>query len=168
MVELMVTMGIIGLLVAVALPSFLAWKANARVKAVARGLLSDFQLAKMEAAKRNAPVVLDFTAGTYAPQGAVGSYRVFVDDGAGGGTAGNWTRDGGEAVLEQVAMPPEVSLYLASFSLGASAAGFNARGLPIANRVGNVRIRNDALFYRISLSIAGHVGIEESDHDFGS
>ena len=161
-IELMIAIGIIAIIAAVAVPNIIGWLPNYRLKSAARDLYSNFQKAKMEAAKRNESVVINFNPGTFQPGGQIGSYQIFVDNGAGGGTANNGTRDGIEPILVQTTtMPRNVSLYLANFS--GNTTGYTSRGLPWNNRWGRVEIRNNnSRFYMTTLSSAGHVRLQMS------
>jgi type IV fimbrial biogenesis protein FimT len=159
MVELMVAICILCILTAIAYPRFIKWLPNYRLKAVARNVISNFHKAKMEAVKRNTDVVITFTTGAYSPNGQVGSYRIFVDDGSGGGTAGDLIQNGSERVLVQVNMPENVSLYTTTFT--GDITGFNSRGL--SQRQGSVEIRNNnSRYYMASLSYAGNVKLRMS------
>lgn len=159
MVELMVVVGMIAILTAIAVPSIISWLPNYRAKAAARDMISNFQKAKMEAVKRNTDVVITFTTGGYAPSGHVGSYQIFVDDGSGGGTAGDGIQNGSERILAQVTMPKNVSLYTTSFV--GDTTGYNSRALPW--KLGSVEIRNNkSRYYMASLSFAGHVKLRMS------
>ena len=111
----------------------------------------------MEAVKRKTDVVITFsTAGR-------GSYVVFVDNGAGvPANAGNRTKDAGERQLAQIQMPQYVSITSVNFSGGVSTAGYNSRGLPANNIIGNVRVRNtQGSRFEIVLSMAGNLQINK-------
>jgi len=154
LVELMIGVAIVGILAAIAVPAVINWLPNYRLKSAASNLKSNFQKAKLEAVKRNADVIIAFTPG------AVGSYQIFVDDGAGGGTAGNEAIDGTELVIATITMPNNVSLYFTNFT--GNTAGFNSRGLPNSG-LGNVRLSNtNSRFYQISLSLAGNLRMRTS------
>ena len=156
LIELLVAVAIIGILAAVAVPAVINWLPNYRLKSAASNLKSNFQRAKLEAVKRNADVIIAFTPG------AVGSYQIFVDDGAGGGTAGNEVRDGTEQIITTVTMPNNVSLYFNNFS--GNTAGFNSRGLPNSG-LGNVRLSNtNSRFYQIALSLVGNLNVTTSNN----
>jgi type IV fimbrial biogenesis protein FimT len=160
--ELMVVVGMIAILTAIAVPNIISWLPNYRAKVAARDMLSNFQKAKMEAVKRNADVVITFTTGAYVPSGHIGNYQMFVDDGSGGGTAGDGIQNGTELVLAQVNMPKNVSLYTANFS-GTTITGYNSRALPWSSNWGSVEIRNNkSRYYQATLSPAGHVRLRMS------
>jgi type IV fimbrial biogenesis protein FimT len=164
LIELLVTIGIMVILVGIAIPAFSTWLPNFRLNAAARDLVSDFQKAKMEAVRRNANVVLSFNQHAYIPAGSVGTYQIFVDDGAGGGTEDNFVRDGGEAMLAQGTMPGNVSLYSAVFTGATTAAGFTSRGLPASNRTGDVLLRNNhARYFKVTLGLAGNIALTRSN-----
>jgi type IV fimbrial biogenesis protein FimT len=156
MVELIVTIAVIAILFAIAVPNIISWLPNYRLKAAARDVISNFQKAKMEAVKRNTDVVINFTTGTYTPSGQVGSYLIFVDN-----NPGNGTFDAGERVLAQETMPKNVSLYTTTFA--GDTTGYSSRALPWKSRLGSVEIRNsNSRYYKASLSFAGHVRLQMS------
>lgn len=164
LMELMVVMAILAIMAVIAIPAFSRWIPDHRLKAAATDLFSNFQRAKMEAVKRNADVAISFSPQAYNPIGGVGSYEMFVDDGSGGGTAGNFVRDGSEPVILQANMPSNVSLYSANFTGGTTAVGFDSRGLPISGRTGDVQLRNNqSRYYQVSVSTAGNISMQTSD-----
>ena len=168
LIEAMVVVVIIGIATGIAVPNIVGWMPDYRLKSAARNLASNFQKAKFEAIKRNTSVVISFTSGAYIYGGNVGGYQIFVDDGNGGGTAGNKVRDGTEIILSQVTMPQNISLISANFSFGLTTPGYNFRGLPLSSIIGNVQLKNSNLRrFRASLSIAGYVNLQSS-HDDGN
>lgn len=163
LIEMMIVIAVIGILLSVSTPAIIRWLPNYRLKSVASDLVSNFQKAKLEAVKRNTNVLIKFTTGAYTPSGRVGNYQIFVDNGAGGGTANNGTRDGTELILVQESMPQNVSLYFANFSGSTTAAGYNSRGLPWNERIGNVKLQNkNSIYYQATLSFTGHIRLEKS------
>jgi len=159
MVELMIVIVVIAILSAIAVPNIINSLPNYRAKAVARDLISNFQKAKMEAVKRNRNVVIEFAPVAYVASGQVGSYKVFVDDGSGGGTAKDDIQNGSERIVAQVNMPKNVSLYTTTFA--GDKTGFNSRALSLYD--GNVTIRNNkSRYYKAVLSFAGHVKLRMS------
>jgi len=152
LIELIIAIGMISILSAIAIPSAMKWLPNYRLKAAARDLYSNMQKAKVEAVKRNTDVLIIFTSGTYASAGGIGSYQVFVDD-----SPKDSVFNAGEQVLAQVNMPKNVSLYNNNFP--GNTAGYNSRGLP-CTALGSVYFQNNHLrYYRVSLSTAGNVKI---------
>ena len=159
LIELMVVIAIIAILAGVAIPGVAGWLPNYRLKAAARDIISNFQKAKMEAVKRHRDVTINFTTGAYSPGGHVGSYTVFLDDGSGGGIAGDGIQNGSEFVVAQVNMPKNVSLYITTFA--GNTTDYNPRALP--GNLGSVEIRNNkSKYYKASLSTAGYVKLRMS------
>jgi type IV fimbrial biogenesis protein FimT len=105
LIELIVTMAVLAILVAIASPSFdYVLNAN-RLTANANQLLTGLQSARMEAVRRNARVVVcrnddpDAAQACNTAAGAWQGWMSFVDDGAGGGTARDGVRNGAETVM---------------------------------------------------------------------
>ncbi len=164
LIELLVVIAVLAVMSAVAIPAINTWIPNYKLKVAAREMFTDFQYARSQALKRNARVAISFTTVTFPATG--GGYVVFVDDGAGGGTAGNLTQDGDEATLIEKAMPELCSLTSANFN-GGVATGYSARGIPLRNGsnmlTGETIIRNNkSNWYRIGLSNSGYPRIQKS------
>ena len=123
LLELMIVIAIIGIVSAIAIPSYISWLPGYRLRTAVRDLQSDMQLAKMRAIRENASVAMVFNTGT-------NSYTIFVDNGAVGGVADNWVQDGGEVRLRQLAIPGGVIMYEAGFAGGVERCRFDGRGLP--------------------------------------
>jgi len=156
LIEAIVIILVLGILAAVAIPAFSHFGPDMRLKGAVRDLKSNMELSRLRAIRQNANVVLAFDTGN-------NSYTVFVDNGAGGGVANDWTQNGSEVVLKTVSLPSDVTMYEVSFSFGTSQCGFNSRGLPASQRIGHVYMRNSKNNYRgISTSMVGHVRIQES------
>ena len=158
--ELLMVISIIAIMLTFGLPAFLEALDNQRLKGTARDLYSMFQKARLEAIRQNSNVVIIITPAAYTPAGMVGSCQVFVDDGAGGGTADNSIRDGTEEIIAKVSMPKKVSLISSTFSGTPKSTAFNSRGLP--EKIGNVQLRNSKRWYKITQRIAGSVKMEIS------
>jgi type IV fimbrial biogenesis protein FimT len=165
LLELVLLGSMIGVLSAIAVPSLLDQLTHMKLKSTARDISSAFQQARIQAANDTENIVIQFSPAPYVPQGGVGSYLIFKDDGSGGGTEGNLTKDGGEPTLATVSMPKGVSLISASFTDGTTTdgnAGFNSEGLSAGSRSGSVQLRTSDRWYRISLSVAGNVKMQIS------
>ena len=66
LVELMIAFALVGMLLALGVPSFTAWIRNAQVRSVSEGLQNGIRLAQAEAVRRNRVVVFSLTNGTPA------------------------------------------------------------------------------------------------------
>ena len=144
--ELLIVISILLIMAAIAFPNLSGWARNQRLKGVARDLMSHFQFARLEAIKRSTTIALAFNPGA----GEVGNYTVFVDDGAGGGTAGNLIQDNeAEATLRRAIMPVGVTLESTTFT--ADRAGYNARGFPVQGFGGEVTLSTDSRSYQVEM-----------------
>lgn len=156
LIEALVLIVVLGVLAAIAIPDFSRWGPDMRLKGAVRDLKSNMELSRLRAIRENANVVLAFDTGN-------NSYIVFVDNGAGGGVANDFTQNGSEVVLKTVAISSDVNMYEVSFSFGTSQCGFNSRGLPANSRIGHVYMKNTNNNYRgITTTIVGHVQIKSS------
>jgi type IV fimbrial biogenesis protein FimT len=97
LVEVIIVMAIIGIVSAIAIPSISTWSSNSRLKSASNELASTLQLARLTAIGNAANCVLSYNSGTK-------NYSVFIDNGAGGGTAGNGVRDGAEPIIKTINM----------------------------------------------------------------
>lgn len=64
LIELMITLAILGILVVLALPGYSRWIHNTKIRTAADAALNGLQLARGESVQRNANVVFAFTTGT--------------------------------------------------------------------------------------------------------
>ena len=104
LIEVLIVIGLVGILAAIAIPSYISWLPNYRLKAAARDLYSSAMKAKGEAVKRNQNCALTFnqTVG-----GVVNAYIVYADANA------NCEFDVGETIITQLQQwPNQVSLDL--------------------------------------------------------
>lgn len=62
LIELMITISILGLMVALAMPSYSVWIQNTRIRSAAESFVNGLQLARNEAVRRNSNV--EFVVGT--------------------------------------------------------------------------------------------------------
>ena len=76
LMEMMVTVAIIGILAAVAIPGFSSWLPNYKLKRAAQDIYSNMQLARMQAIKTNAEVEMRFVIsnGSYGTSSGVTIY----------------------------------------------------------------------------------------------
>ena len=77
LVELMTVIGIIGILLAIAVPGVMSWLPSYRLRAAAQDMVGNFQKARLEAIKRNALCSVVFNQPV---DGVTYDYIVFIDD----------------------------------------------------------------------------------------
>jgi len=112
LLELMVALAVAGILFAIAVPNLRTFIQNNRLTAASNDLLASLQLARTEAVKRQANVVVCATTDSTAANptcsfGGGNAWIVFQD------TNRNWQADGapGEPVIERhVALDPSISI----------------------------------------------------------
>jgi len=114
--ELMVTIAIMAVIAAITMPPYLKWWRTSRLQSALSSFTVDLEMAKTEAIRENAFVVIEFYSG---------SYRIFVDSNK------DWGSSGENILLNRV-LPPGVSIDTASLSLPTvnDKVRFNSRGIP--------------------------------------
>lgn len=159
LMEIIVVLGILGIIAAITIPAVHNWLPNYRLKGAARELFSQMQKARSEAVKRNTCVIVEFEKAVGVNRGG---YKIFIDDGEGGGTACDGNHHNDERILFEMEMPSGCSLYEASFG-GGLIAGYNSRGLPFDNKTGSTKIKNNkSRFYEMSMSNSGYPKMKKS------
>lgn len=151
LLEVIIVVAIIGILTAIAAPGIISTLSSYKIRAVARELVIDFKKAKIEAAKQNRDVLLEFTLETVADPNAGGSYQICVDNNK------NGSCNVGE-VYKVANMPNEVRLVGTTFVSPNHVAGYSSRGLP-SNGLGTITLDGKRQ-YTITLSIAGNVRLQ--------
>ena len=154
LMELMVVVGIIAILSAIAIPSLSTMVPSFRLRSTARDMVSCYQEARLRAIKENTTVVVIADL----PNDRL---TAFVDNGP-GAAAGNWALDASEKVVRQIDIPSQIDLYLSTIPF--NTMGFNGRGLPAtATGFGNLYIKTSGANYReISINATGSVRIRRS------
>lgn len=150
LMELMVVVGIIAILSAIAVGNLLANLPMYRLQGVAGDLAANFQRAKLEAMKRNTNVLISYSAGT----GAAGGYTVCTD------TNRSLSCDNPSDTLFAVRLPDDITLFLEGQP---AVVGYTPKALPVNNLTGYVKLSNtQSLYYKATFSLAGFVGITTS------
>jgi prepilin-type N-terminal cleavage/methylation domain-containing protein len=147
--ELVVVIAIIGLFAAIATLSIPGWRANIALKTTARDVISSFQFARVEAAKRNSEILVQVTAGG----AGVGDCTVFIDNGLGGGIPDDSSPNGNEAI-RILDLPARVAIS----STTISPYVFNTRGIPTSGG-GTITLTNGDRTYNVILSPAGAISL---------
>jgi type IV fimbrial biogenesis protein FimT len=112
--EMMVVIGIIGILSMIAIPNIISWLPKHRLGSATRSLLSAMQYARLAAVKRNVNILVNFDR-------TADNYTVFPD------LNSSNDQDSNEPTLKQGQMPAGVSITGTNF-LGDSFK-FDSRGL---------------------------------------
>ena len=172
--ELMIVIAIMGIMAGIAIPMMLHYYPDYQARGAARNLVANLQQARLEAIRSNANVVIEITPGVFTTAGRVGSYRAYVDNGAGtvlGAGANDNIRDGTERILFTAPMPDRVSLTkLVGFipaadplaPAGTKYTRFNSRGiLPSVSDVGTITLGSETMTFTVAVSNAGniHLGV---------
>ena len=118
--EMMVVIAIIGVLAAITMPSFLSWLTAHRLRGASINLIADMEMAKIRAIRENTFVAVQF---------GTNQYRIFVDNGSGGGVAGDWIQNGTERLVIDRPLPAGVSIP-PELTLANQRVRFTSRGLP--------------------------------------
>ena len=144
--EVAVTLAIIAVLASISMPSFLKWLQGHRLRGAAINLTADLEMAKIRAMREGSFVSVQLAAGNYA---------VFIDDGSGGGVAGDMIQNGTERVIQTRQLPAGVSVPLNEVTLANNRMRFNSRGLapdivgaeliPLVNSTGRKELRVNRL-----------------------
>ncbi len=158
--ELVVTLAILGTLSGIAIPQVGKWLRNARLHSAAIDLFVDIQHARMVAVKENRNVIV-----TFDPDGdgaLDGTYVVFVDNGH--SKSALWTREIDERIVRKGSLPPGVQLLKASFAGGVPKTRFNHMGFP--NGLGGhvYMCSKPGAYMGIHVNINGNPRIVKSDN----
>lgn len=149
--ELLLVTVVIGVAAAVAVPSFVEWLPDYRLRRAARDLYSHMQLAKLEAVRRNANTAILFSPNA-------GCYYICT----GSGADGVWTTIGDNVVEKQVTLTDYGSGV--AFGHGTATAGVDAQlreeqGFPSGDITYNQSL---LLFGPTGMSDAGFVYFENN------
>jgi prepilin-type N-terminal cleavage/methylation domain-containing protein len=156
LVELIIVVAMVAVISAFALPNFLDWLPNYRLRAAAHDLFSNFQKAKLEAIKRNINTTVCFTSG---------GYEIFVDQNV------DFVKDGAEEAVAEVAWDgyKSVSIDYGAItfdkSSGLACIAFRPNGMPADHgggfACGTAPIRNiNNKITRVIISQAGRIRID--------
>jgi prepilin-type N-terminal cleavage/methylation domain-containing protein len=153
--ELLVTLFIMGILASIAIPAFSGWSPNYKLKAAAREMVSVLQLAKSTAIKEHSDAVVWFDT-------AENKYRVFSDDGEGGGTEGDGVQNGTEETIKEVTLPVGIDMYDTLFSVKVNQTSFNNRSVAEGGWGYAYLKNNNSQYMRLTVWTTGYLQIESS------
>ena len=167
MIEVIIVIAVIGVATVVAVPAYLSMLPDIRLNGAVRDLKSDLNLAKQRAIRENGQMAVKFDA-------VNNQYTIFLDNGVGGGIAGDFNRNGTESVLKTVGMPEGVTMSAVSFAtVGTTPSlpgfSFDGRGLPSIAGDEAVRMTNTKNKFRgILMTLVGVMTIQISTDGGGS
>lgn len=157
LLEVLVVVGIVAILVAIAIPNLQVWVGNQRLRDDLTQIEGDLQAARMTAINRNAPVTVAFN------QPAVGQYTVFIDDGQGaGGISRDLIQNGTESTVLQRTLKSGITFSLLDFNGGALLL-FNPKGFRSSPSAGNSRLELTNGYgkkFRITVTLVGDVNVK--------
>ena len=117
--ESLIVFGILAIVSAFVVPNVISWRSDMKFTGTINNLKGDLEMAKARAVREN-----NYVAVLFSDAG----YTVFVDNGAGGATAGDWLRQGGELLLRNREIPGGVRLDLDAMTFTNKRTRFNGRG----------------------------------------
>jgi prepilin-type N-terminal cleavage/methylation domain-containing protein len=114
--ELVVTIAIVAIIAATTMPPYMKWWRTSRLQSAVSNFTVDLEMAKTQAIRENADVVIEFEQSRYT---------IFVD------SDDDWS-SAGENILLDRELPPSVRIDTASLSFPTvnDKLGFNSRGIP--------------------------------------
>ena len=119
--EMATTLAIMAILATFLMPPYLQWLRSYRLKSAVNNLVCDVEMAKVKAIRAN-----DFVTIQFQPT----NYTMFLDNGEGGGTAGDWVQNGSEELVRYRELPTGVLIDISAMTLTSKRVRFNGRGLP--------------------------------------
>ena len=119
LLELMIAIALIAILASTALPSFMSQRREALMRDTISMIRGDLETARSRAVRENAPAAVLLRED---------GYSVFIDNGAGGGVAANWVRDGGEKQLFSRRLPHGLKIDMNQVTFESQRTRFNGRG----------------------------------------
>ncbi|MCB5185940.1 GspH/FimT family pseudopilin [Methylobacillus gramineus] len=132
LVELVITMSIVAILLAVAIPSFRIMLVNFQIRSAADGLNNGLQLARAEAIRRNANVIFTLGAG---PSWSVGCQVVVADSDSDG------VDDCPEVIQEKPSVEGATAATIDALPAAANKVTFNGLGRVTFNNDGSNVLR---------------------------
>ena len=180
LVELMIVISIIGILTAAGIGGYFLMRPTRNFHAEGRDLVSNIQMARVEAVTRGTCVGIILQPGVYP----AASYTLFVDDGAGGGTACDATINGTENsptnTIANFRIRPEIILMPAVAGTAAdsniadrfASVSFNQRSLVAARSLAggpfvlgnNSNVANITMWSRVVIFVSGGATLQTNNN----
>lgn len=152
LIEVVVTIGIMAIVSAIAIPNMIGWRAERQLRGAVNNLVGDLQLAKITAIREAEHVAVVYNTG------AGSSYRVFIDKNL------NWTEDADDRLLRNVTTPPGVVIDSTdSTNFTNNRTRFRPDGIP--SFTGTVTFENSSQISPLKVKIdrVGRIRIVNSD-----
>ena len=147
LIELTVTLAILGIISTIAIPSFFSWLPRHRLQTSVRHIYDDMNMARSRAVKTNADIGVAFNTSNE-------NYRIFID------TDKDQTFDAGETVISTGTLENGIDITNSTFT--ANTYGFNSRGMS-AGTTGDVHMTNPSgLFMGVRVNVVGGLSIIQS------
>ena len=147
LVELLMVICVLALISAIATPSLLKWRSNAKLRGATSNLKGDMELARLKAIQVNDTVFVHFTEN---------GYKVFKDDGL---TPGEY--DAGDDLYGNRTLPAGVKIDLAKTNFVDESARFKGRGTALAGSA--VLVNNRGTEKKVTISSLGRITITGKD-----
>jgi len=154
--EVMTVVAIIGVMSAVAVPSFLSWLSNKGIQSAARDLYSNMRKAQSFAVKRNRNCAVTFNGAT--------GYVVYVDENK------NFSNDAGEVIIAQKDWSAYRDVQVDSITYKVNATGdrtvaFQPNLMPLAygglTPNGQAKLKNStSRQLSVVVSSSGHISLQ--------
>jgi len=158
LIETVVVLAILAILSAVAVPAFISWLPDYRLKGSSRDIYGAMSKARSSAARQNTVAVMTFSLPN-------DTYTVFLDNGP-GAAAGNWALDATETIIATGSMGDGIDMYGSTLngvgSIPPNTYGYNAMGLPQTPLTGpyEVHLKNSNNKYMgVRVNAAGTLSI---------
>jgi prepilin-type N-terminal cleavage/methylation domain-containing protein len=150
LIEIIVTLAILGIISAIAIPSYFSWLPRHRLQTSVRHIYDDMNMARSRAVKTNADIGVAFNTSNE-------NYRIFID------TDKDQTLDAGETVISTGTLENGIDITDSTFT--ANTYGFNSRGMS-AGTTGDVHMTNPSgLFMGVRVNVVGGLSIIQSSDE---
>jgi prepilin-type N-terminal cleavage/methylation domain-containing protein len=147
LIELTVTIALLGIMAAISIPSYFSWLPRHRLQTSVRHIYDDMNMARSRAVKTNADVGIQFIPSNE-------TYRIFIDANQ------DQTYVTGETVISTGTLEDGVNITESTFT--SDTYGFNSRGMS-AGTTGEVRLTNPSgLFLGVRVNTSGCLEIISS------
>jgi len=117
--ELIIAIAIVAVLASIATPNLIGWRERTKLRGVFENLRGDLRWAKASAIREHDVVSVIFSND---------NYQIFLDNGAGGVTRGDYVREGGETLLRVRKLTAGVMIDLGATTIGGGQTQFDSRG----------------------------------------